>query len=369
MPGSRAAALRGCLVFFLLVFLAEKSLAQPAGEPAIQQQLAADVERLRKAVAAQPESEFWKQVKPGVEAVLDRVTQDVDAGRLLVALRGLATLRTNVEGFAFLAERPQIAAGDSGAFKAEWQRMDSELRGIEQAYRKSPRAPAAVRALGEAAWGMARPLYEASLEYAAATEAQYGLFYLGQARAAADYARFSQTMGFPVSGTQLPERSYAMEIDKLDQQVEAAYQPPLSIERHSDFIGVNAWLKRATELDQKRLYLGALYAYLEATRTMGEVLAAVPSADELAKLKEAASGLAKRLDEPGKDHSLGRLFLDLAEREIARGAAGEQQPARSARVLVEQVLPAYFAALEKVAPGTTAGQKLVTVTLVRWPFT
>jgi HAMP domain-containing protein len=133
-----------------LLALPGKSFAQPAGEPSIQQRLAGEVARLRQIAAAQPESELWKQ--PGVEAVMSRVTQDVEAGRLLVALRGLASLRTNVEAYAFLADHPQVAAGEQGAFKAEWQRMDGELRRIEQAYRQSPQRPAGVRALGEATW-------------------------------------------------------------------------------------------------------------------------------------------------------------------------------------------------------------------------
>lgn len=347
------------------------SLPVAAAAQSLQQQLADEVKRLRKQADAQPDGEMWKQLKPAVEAGLDRIGKDVADGRLLVALRGLANIRFNVLAVAYLKERAE-AQGDLAGFEREWRRMDGELRPVERRQREMAwgNVPVAVRALAESSLGTARPLYEASREYAAATAPVYGVFYLGQARGALDYSDFVRKLRFAESYGQFPARSIAVEIDRLEQQVGKAYQPPLSIDRHRDFIILNAWIKRAIELDQGKLYHGALYAYLEATRSLGELLAQPPSAEDLVRLKDSVSAFEKRLDQPGRDSSIGRLFVELAQREIERAQAGEEASGPSARAIVEHSLPAYFAVFER-GPGDTAttAKAALTVTLVRWPYT
>jgi hypothetical protein len=272
----------------------------------------------------------------------------------------------------YLNERGAAAQSNMAEFEREWRRMDGELLPAERRQRGMAwgNAPAAVRALAEASVGTTRPLYEASREYAAATQPLYGLFYLGQARGALDFAAFARKLKFPASPAPFPARSLAVEIDRLEQQVEKAYQPPLSIERHPQFIGLNAWIKRAVELDQSKLYHGAMVTYLEAVRSLGELTGTAPSAEELARLKESAAAFEKRAAEPGRDHSIARMYIELAQREIERAQAGDEAAGRSARALVEGSLPAYYAAVERGSGATTATAKAgLTVTLVRWPFT
>ena len=345
------------------------SSAQSAHE-----QLRDEVARLRKVAAEQTDDgDLWKQIGPGTITGLDRIAKDLDAGRTFVALRALAIFRVNLLGYAFAATHLDIAKDDMKAFDAQRQRMDGELRRLEEQYRAGQwgNQPAAVRATAEASWGMARPLFDGSRDYAAATSTKYGLFYLGQAQAAADFALFCRALRFDGKAGQIAVRSFAVDTDALDVKVENAYQPPLSIERHSDFISINGWIKRATELDQWRLYYGALYAYLEGVRSFGDLQTTVPKKKELPALGKMHAALAKQFAAAGRDHSIAQMYLELAARELERAQAGEEASGRTARVLLEHVVPAYAAALERAAavPAATPNQKVVTVTLVRWPFT
>jgi hypothetical protein len=70
-----------------------------------------------------------------------------------------------------------------------------------------------------------------------------------------------------------------------------------------------------------------------------------------------------RIDSGETDHSIGRLFVEMAQADLAE--AREERAA----ALVSDVLPRYFAALEASRPAARAPQPRVTVTLVRWPFT
>ena len=67
------------------------------------------------------------------------------------------------------------------------------------------------------------------------------------------------------------------------------------------------------------------------------------------------------------DHSLGAIFLEAAEADLAATAA-DAKPA-DAIAVAQDVLPRYFAALEPERPQPPAPTPRVTVTLVRWPYT
>ena len=69
----------------------------------------------------------------------------------------------------------------------------------------------------------------------------------------------------------------------------------------------------------------------------------------------------------GIDQSIGRIFLEAGEADVAAAAAGTS-PAQASAVVAE-VLPRYFAALEPAQARAGARPPRVTVTLVRWPYT
>ena len=127
----------------------------------------------------------------------------------------------------------------------------------------------------------------------------------------------------------------------------------------------------AEELDSQKFYAGALYQYLEATRHFAMLDA--PPLDEVRQsaLKADLAAARKRLLSSKQDDSLAQLFLERAESQTvhADGSAPSPDEWRSSRVILDQVLPAYFAARKPAFPLRQPSRKTVDITLVRWPYT
>jgi hypothetical protein len=90
------------------------------------------------------------------------------------------------------------------------------------------------------------------------------------------------------------------------------------------------------------------------------------------KVIEDLTGARTRLRASKRDESLAELFLERAESQVAHadGSAPSVDEWRSARVILDQVLPAYFAApLSTAVPGLSADARSIRMTLVRWPYT
>ncbi len=292
------------------------------------------------------------QVKPADQPALARVEEDLHAGRRLLAVQRFAEVKENLAVAAYLG---QHRAGQLQDFEAEWTRMGGVLRA--DLGPPSPDAfkdvqPAAVRALAEVAFPQIRGYYEASLEYGRNTMPDQGLYYLAGAQAQRDLTAFYRTLSAPTARHAPPVRPLHAELDALETELLAAYRPPASIDKHGQFIGVSSTLKEARELDAAGLHYGALLRYLQAARQFAALRGASPLATD------ALAGLDARLSAGGIDHSLGRLFLEAA-----------QAGAPDAGVIADDVLPRYFAALEPARPEPPRSKPLVTVTLVRWPYT
>jgi uncharacterized protein (DUF885 family) len=85
------------------------------------------------------------------------------------------------------------------------------------------------------------------------------------------------------------------------------------------------------------------------------------------QLQQGIAEADKRLGGTKHDESIAQLFLQRAEF-LAKDK--ESDSTTKAAVIIDQVLPAYYEAVGKVA--TVAAQEsrdVVTVTLVRWPYT
>jgi hypothetical protein len=309
--------------------------------------------------------EIWKQVRPGAETVLQRAQQARDEGRPLLALLRLAWVQENLEAAAYVGGRSPGQRTDKAAFEAEWRRMGDVIPGAREAPAPTVLAgvrPAAVRAMGEAAAAQVRVYYEASLEYGQSTTPDSGLFYLGAAQARSRFVDLTRRLSRRTSGTAPPVRSLAVELDTLEGEMLAAYRPPASIDRHPDFINASATLKEARELDQAGLYHGALLRYLQAAQRFAQIRGGAPDASAAAAaLRQQEARLAGAVD-----HSLGRLFLEAAQADLAHPA--EAGPVAAAAI-ASDVLPRYFAALAAAPPAAAAIRPRATVTLVRWPYT
>jgi hypothetical protein len=99
--------------------------------------------------------------------------------------------------------------------------------------------------------------------------------------------------------------------------------------------------------------------------------AAPLDAGEQAALKKDLAAAHKKLRAAKDDHSLAQMFLERADSQTARadGSSPSADDWRSARIIVDQVLPAYFAAQTPASPLPQVAGKTVNITLVRWPYT
>jgi hypothetical protein len=334
--------------------------------------LADDVARWSKYLKDNPSTdENWIEVKNATLPAMARTEEAMRDGHWYLALQRLAVARANLAAQVHVDETPALERRDMAAFEAEWARLGKSL--APDLKGPSPSAlegvtPAAVRAVAETALPQIRTFYDASLDYGHNTMAEAGFFYLASARAQKDFVELARSLSRPAeNGGRAPAlRSIAPEIDALEGDLLALYRPPASIDRHRDFITASSTLKEASELDGWGLRYGALLRYLQAAQRIDALRSPAPSLDGAALAARLAE-LGKRLDASGRDDSIGRIFLEAAQGDVAHVEAGKKPEAAVA--IAEDVLPRYFAALEPTKPRSAAPAAEVTVTLVRWPYT
>jgi hypothetical protein len=352
-----------------LLALGLGTLVSRAGEEASKDPLAEEIARLSEILRNQTSTEgIWGQVKEGGPPVLARAEEDLRAGRRLVAVQRLGDVRADVLAAAYVSER-SAQAKDIPGFEAEWARMGGVLRA--EIAPPSPSAldgvePAALRALGEATLSQVRILYDASREYGLNSMPENGLVYLAVAQAQRETVSLYRALATRAERRPPPLRTLEAELDGLQADILKAYRPPASIDRHGEFINASATLKEARELDAAGLRHGALLKYLQAAQRIAPLRSDLPAlgADALA---EQLAGFDRRLAAGDVDHSLGRLFLETAEADLAGDEPGKNPP--SSVWIASDVLPRYFAALEPARPAALKPDPQVKVTLVRWPYT
>lgn len=314
--------------------------------------------------------EDWTQIKQASEPMIARAEEALRGGRRLLALQRLAAARVNLAAAAYVGKQPAAKREDSAVLEAEWTRVGKALGGelgpVHPAELDGIR-PAAARALAEASLLQVRAYYDASLEYGRSTSPKYGLYYLGVAQAQREFVSFCLKLDEAFPGRRPPLRSLKGELDSLEAELLAAYRPPASIDKHGEFIAASALVKEARELDTACLRYGALLRYLQAVQRVAP-LRSTAAPLEAATLSERLKSFDERLSGDGLDHSLGRLFLEAGQ----AAAASPASPAAGtppAWPIVTDVLPRYFAALEPAPTAPAQPAPLVTVTLVRWPYT
>ena len=341
-------------VLLLPVFAAAQNAEDQVGK---------EIGRLRQVAASLPENDDVKGMRPVLTGALDRAEQSLKAGRLFHALDLLTQVAPRLSALQF-REQPRFANADIRKFEDDWGAMDKEFAAGEARFKQMSwsRTPAAVRAMSEAAWSQVRVIYDAALPYAQNTSPRTGYYYLGEARGSLDWALFLRALRFAKVEPAPQFRSIAGEIAQLEARIGEAYRPPLSMDKHPQFIRLNATVKQAIELNDAEMYAGALYMYLRAQRFLGQILAVAPEAAELASLKQQLAAGQKNAEH----HAIARIFTEGAESSLA---STDPEELKMARAAIEQVVPAYFAVLQKPAIATAPGGKRVTVTLVRWPYT
>ena len=336
----------------------------------IDRQVASFEKRIQSGSDSEPN---WKDAKPNLLKNLTMVRDNLAAGRTLLGLAQLGSIGPNLMGLETVAGNPEIVKNGNSAFEQEWKRREAKL-GASTSQFKNIRwdgKPSALRAISEASWVETRALLEASKPYAAATQVQAGLYYLGRSQGSADFAFFCQRLSLKAAKPAPSYRSLAPEIEVLQGRVIAAYQPPASIDHHSEFIQINAAIKTAKELDAAQLYFGALYKYLDATRLFASLTAKNPGTEQVSRLQADAAEFRRTLSAADVDGSIGEIFLERAESAIATFTANQSDPSqlKAAQVALDTVLPAYLAAIDKPLPAAAPVNHVINVTLVRWPYT
>lgn len=364
VPASSLAALGALALALACVSLDARRDAQSAGDP-----LASEIRRWSAFVAADTAGDAYStQVRRITTPALAQARASLERGRRLHALLRLGAARTYLGALAYTREHPE-AARSQEALAVEWKRAGGPLlaESPEAAARSLAAVrPAAVRAMGEAAIPAVRVSYDASLEYGRATDAASGLYYLGEAAAQRQFVALCRSLAETTAAREPAFRPLGPELEALQSEMLALYRPPVSIDRHPEFIGASGALKEARELDAAGLPRGALLRYLQAVLRLQPLLAR-PPAFEASATPAKLRGFAERLAADGLDHSLGRLFLETAQSDLEDTSATATHA--TAAAIAEAVLPRYLAALEPATPRPPAPAPQVTVTLVRWPYT
>lgn len=341
-------------------------LARAQSAPVAADPLVRVLAETRAWIATVPASdELWPQLAPTVDALLARTDGALEKGRRELALLTFAYAVENVAAERFLLAH----AADLETlkrFEAVWRGRDTAFDAPALAKwrtRVSALRPAATRALGEAALGKLRIQLDASLDYGRATDTTSGLFYLGLAEAQAEFVEQLEAFATPSALPEPPARALAAELDALERELVAHYRPPLSIDRHAEFIAASSAIKEARVLDVAGFRLGALLRHGQAVQRCA-ALRPSPAVETLTRdaLEPRIAALESELAKLPFDTSIGRIF---AQRAFELVEAGDFASASSFAAALAAHVATFTAPVEPKARPTPE----LDVTLVRWPFT
>lgn len=366
--GGRPDGRRRFVIILIFCLSGCNLFAQPARKQ-IEKQLRLLQSRI-ESFSAPDSADSWSQFSPLVVSSLGRAHRSLTAGRPYAALDDITIAWKQIAGYEAIAGNPQVRSSeDMQAFESAWRRVDGILKEDERRYSEEPsdHSPAVVRALSETAEASVRPMYTASRSYAAITKPADGLIYLGFARGWAELAVFYRSLQYEASGKQRSMHSFLPEIQRLEQRVREAYQPPASVQYGAEFDRVSALLKQARELDAAGLYYGAVLEYLESLRHFGAI-EHVPSYANEEDVHAMAVAARARLAHSPYDDSIAQFIIEKAEAEISN-PGNKQGSLNAAKQDLEVIVPAYFALVESASAPAVASAHQITVTLVRWPYT
>jgi hypothetical protein len=304
-------------------------------------------------------SENWVGIRDGSRPLLERAENALKANRKNLALHVLAATRTNLAAQKYVDEHHVTAATEMKALELEWNKVRNLLQSPEQPA-NFDRLPASVRAVAETAFSEIKVYYDASLEYGKSTMPEYGFFYIGLSQGQLEFVRFLKQMDDQKSLETPKLPGLKAQITALEDQLLGAYKPPASIDQHPNFIRASGLIKQAHELYATGYEFGALYRILYARQILSKITSPEKSItpEEVVQRTKAVTG---RLDDSKTDHSLGWMFVELANEEPYNG--------ETARSVFEEILPIYFASLQSAKETIVKETPSVTVTLVRWPYT
>ncbi len=288
---------------------------------------------------------------------------DQDAAQL--GLRHLAEAKLEMARAGFLAEHPKVESLE------ELRNLSAEHPAMGQALEELAAArgqrPAALQALLEVSWGRATRYLHSAPSYGAEANLAAGLHYLAVGHSYYELSRFVAQLPYtpvPRGLGSLPGLSTYQ--GRLEAEVAALYQPPLSRSHGAEFVGISSLLKLARQLQAEGAVAGALELTLDAQAQLARF--SKPQASSLDDVEASLDGLFGSFQGAAVDHSLGKLLWHRASSDLRRVAMEEDGSLGDIQIFMETVLPRYFACLADQAQEASGGEP-VTITLVRWPFT
>jgi hypothetical protein len=321
-----------------------------------------------RAAAATEEklSSNWKDLGPMITTQLEASQKDLQAGRYFSAVEKLGRAKVLVDSSR--SARRAEAEGKAGLAAAA-KKATGSLSAAKPVAAAGTDEPAAVRAMIENARFRGPVMLQAAGAYGEATDPGSGFFYLGEGESHLAFAKLVHSLGFTRSGSPMPARSPGPELAELQSQTNQTFKPPLSQELHSQFIRLNAALKSAEELDAAGLYYGALYQYLDAMQAFAALKSAGQPLADVHTLRGQLDAAAATLAKSTRDVSIPLLFVQRAQSALS-AEKPEEAFVRASAAIVNAVLPAYEAFEKQPARMATAPEnRVIDVTLVRWPYT
>lgn len=338
---------RFVLAALVLVSVPLAAAGQPAGPTAA---IHNELGRVRAEIRAKvPENQRAQLLQR-----LDRAEAALKAQRTYQALYLLEAPYEGAAAFSFAAASAVRTPDD---FVRTWREG-----GAPKPHSGKPgRVPAALDALAEAAEERGPATYQASRPYAEDAGTEAGLYYLGESRAAMDYAAFVRSGTWRDVARRPSFRSIASELAAFDRDMTTAYEGMARAD-HPAYIRASAALKQARSLDDHGAFEGALFEYLLSRYLFAPLRGPAPAEPTREQIDAARARLTG-----GEDHSIADLFLQFAEEGLSSDTL---ELRRGAAAVIADVIPAYLAAIAPSASTTTSNTNgAVTITLVRWPFT
>jgi hypothetical protein len=300
---------------------------------------AARVEALQKSIDPAALPEVFRGSSEMTGTLVERVQSATSPTLRLYRLRDAST---QIGALSFLAKN-HTAITDLDKLRARW-----DAEGRSMSIESTRRGGTIVeRALAQGARNRAMKLYKASLPYGKADAVNSGTYYLGEALAGMEYARFVESL--PVAAAHDEPGPAPGAVEAAIAALEAELGSAFGRDRASrDAIYPSSLLKEARELEAQGLHDAAALSLMEARLAVSR--ATKKSADPAAPAPEIPAS--------ANGASLTSLFAGVAR----------QRGPEFARIIVSDVLPFHAKLFEPVAVAARASAA-VTVTLVRWPYT
>lgn len=315
---------------------------QPAPAPTITAAVNGELARVEAVKAAiDPASlpEFARDAVPSIDTLLESARSASSPRVRLYRLRDAAV---SAGALSFLGAHHATVA-DQESLRKLWE---SEAGAMSIA---SPRSGGTIleRALAQGARNRALKLHRASLPYGKASGVDSGLYYLGEAHASLEFAKFVESLPVDRSADEPSPHpaAVASALASLENELVTSFEKDKT---NRAAIVPSAMLKEARELEAQGFHDAAALSLMEA---------------RLAVSRAKASEVGPDTPVPGipataNEASLTSLFAGIAR----------QRGAKIQRAVVNDVLPFYATLFDPAAPVARDAATVV-VTLVRWPYT